>query len=109
MKPRLARRIFVVIVGVGGTWASIAWGQTAGAVPDGSWEQLWKAAQAAGPFGTVFSTIMWWLERTERKSLQGVLYGERGDSGLVKSFMVAFGEVKDAIKDLQALFNHGKQ
>lgn len=30
--------------------------------------ELWEAAKAASPFATMFATMLWFLERNERKS-----------------------------------------
>lgn len=35
-------------------------------MPDNFWMDLWEAAKLAGPFGTLFALMIWWLERQER-------------------------------------------
>lgn len=35
---------------------------------DSFWSDLWDLAKTAGPFGTAYATLMWWLERNERVS-----------------------------------------
>lgn len=35
-----------------------------------NWGELWELAKTAGPFGTIFATALWWLERSERVALR---------------------------------------
>ncbi len=59
--------------------------------PAGFWAEFYAAAKTAGWFGTLVMTLMWWLERRERKDEQGT--GEKRHAAVmealnaVKTFM----------------------
>lgn len=60
---------------------------------------LWEAAKLAGPFGTLFTTILWYLERSERLRL-----GTEKDE-LTKQVINVAHAATDATEELNRLLS----
>jgi hypothetical protein len=81
--------------------ASPAFAQVPDPAPPGIWAELYSAAKTAGWFGTLVMTMMWWLERGERKEMQALIMGEKNVPGLLEKFLNALHDTKDAVKALR--------
>lgn len=88
--------IFLVLATV--IWAGSAWAQTPTPVPEGFWPEFFSAAKAAGWFGTLVMTLMWWLERGERLKLQNILHGDGNNPGALTKFVTTVDNLAHSVE-----------